>query len=140
MTQEELRTLYISQRDKHLEQFMAINARSVFVVLALVVSILVGFDKIQALPMPSKTVGAVAAGFFCLGLLLLTLAAVFISLFHTAMIRALETKSWLVKELTKEDFRIIPPEGWKNPFRLSLMGVLCISVAILIPLKYRFLG
>jgi hypothetical protein len=53
MTTEKLRTLYISQRDKHLEQFMAINARAVFTVLALVVSILVGFDKIGPIQMES---------------------------------------------------------------------------------------
>ena len=137
MTQNERRTSFIAQRDKHLEQFMAINARSVFVVLALVVSILVGFDKIETLNVP-KHDGPIAAAVFCLGAILLTISSVIISLFHTKQIRSLEAKSWSVVDLTDEDLRVIPKEGWKNPFPYTLLGVICVIVAILILLKHKF--
>jgi hypothetical protein len=139
MKQEELRTLFIAQRDKHLEQFMAINARSVFVILALVVSILVGFDKIPDFK-SHEHAGMTAATFFCIGLVLLTVSSVFISLFHTAKIRALELKSWAAKDMAAEDFQIIPSEGWMNPFRLTLVGIICVIVAVLILLKYKLFG
>ena len=138
MTQDELRTLYIAQRDKHLEQLMAINARSVFAVLALAVSILVGLDKIEILKIPQPD-GTFSAVFFVIAFLLLTVAGALISLFHTKTIRSLETKICSVKDVTKEDFRIITPNDWKNPFRLTLAGVICVIVAILILLKHKFL-
>jgi hypothetical protein len=137
---DKLRTFYLAQRDKHLDQFMAINARSVFVILTLVVSILVGFDKIHALAVCPTTVDYVAAVIFCAGIVLLTLSGVCISLFHTARIRALETKSWSLATLSKQDFKIIPDVDWKNPFRVTLIGVILVVLAILMLLYHNLFG
>jgi hypothetical protein len=139
MTEDERRTLYIAQRDKHLEQLMAINARAVFTVLALVVSLLVGFEKIKA-PEGVGHAAVAMAIFFVMGVLLLTISAVRISTFHTRMIRMLEAKSFVVPDLAKDDFLVIPPGGRANPFVGTLAGVSCLILAILIPLICKLLG
>jgi hypothetical protein len=139
MTEDERRTLYIAQRDKHLEQLMAINARAVFTVLALVVSLLVGFEKIKA-PEGVGHAAVAMAIFFVMGVLLLTISAVRISTFHTRMIRRLEAKSFVVPDLAKDDFLVIPPGGGANPFVGTLAGVSCLILAILIPLICKLLG
>jgi hypothetical protein len=139
MADDDLRTLYVALRDKHLAQLMAINTRAVFTVLALVVSILIGFDKINPLNL-CKVAATLVEGLFLLGILMLIIAAVRMSSFHIAKIRTLERKSWSPTALTEDDFLIVPPSNWSSPFPFTGAGVVCLILAALIPLANRLFG
>lgn len=139
MADDDLRTLYVALRNKHVAQLMAINTRAIFTVLALVVSILIGFDKINPLNL-CKVAAHFAEGLFLLGILMLTSASVRMSSFHVNKIRVLERKSWSPTALTENDFLIVPPSDWMSPFPFIGAGVVSLILAALIPLTYRLFG
>jgi hypothetical protein len=138
MSDDDLRTLYVAQRDKHLGQLMAINTRAIFTVLVSVVSILIGFDKVNSLKLP-KCSAIWAASLFLLGTVMLLIAAVRMSSFHVIKIRMLENKSWSIKAPAEDDFHIVPPSDWKSPFPFIFVGILCLILAVVIPLTHRLL-
>ena len=136
MNENELRKFYLEQRDKHLEQFMAINTRAVFAVLALVVSIVLGLNKITNLNLIWLYTTVICLLFF-LGTVLLTAAAVKMSIFHTSRIREFQVKSITCVPFKDDDFLIIPPsEKVWHPFKLALAGIICLVAAVLMPLFY----
>jgi hypothetical protein len=126
----------IELRNTHLSQFMAINGQAVFVVLAAVFGVLVGLDSVEKILADERAfhVAVTAVG---VAVLLLVIAGVSLSHFHTGAIRRLQESLrndsadiWV----RREHLAVIPESSWRNTF--ILIGLLILVVTTLVAFFY----
>lgn len=135
------RDFFREQRDKHLEQWMAVSGRVSFGAIALLASVWISMEKLPRISLESLSyIGtALFASAFLLilaGVVLLIWASVSISRFHTKQIERLQCKMAApdATSVQHEDCRIIVPESrWPmHPHRAVLFGLIALGLGTLL--------
>lgn len=122
-----LQQALLQQRDKHLEQFMAISGKATFAVLTAIFVVYLGGKDIAELKVRAPFLWVVTA-LMLAGIGLLTYAAYLFSSFHTSQIRSMQARFFTGDErLTALDMQIIPPTEREN--RLVMAGLVCLMLA-----------
>lgn len=128
------RNFFLGQRDKHLDQFMAINAKAAFAAATAIIGLILGANRLRHADLTTQQSYSFFA-VFGLGLILLLVGNFLLARFHTRKIREFEKLSAECDEgdtkRPSRHYQIIPTTSWTNPFNCVLFGItLCLFAAL----------
>ena len=119
----------VAQRDKHLAQFMEINAKGAFAVITAILAVTFGVDRVKGLlhEHPYFCEIAWAVG---IAVVLLAYAAFRLSWFHTGRIRKIQKRILAGDAKARRgDYQIIP--DWPDANFAVFIGILLLLAAAL---------
>lgn len=130
--QLDLAKFYAEQRDKHVQQIMAINGQGTFGTLAVAGAVLIGSLGLKKGDFTKADIDSMTPWFIvtAVGILSLFIAAAMYSIFHTGKIKRFETlirNRTAFARLAKNEFQIMPN---KSANYLIFFGLIILLIGV----------